>query len=116
MWAELVKSVVLPLSIICAGLVWGQETGEAKPAAPASEPHYDSTFSGPIVELSADRVTVSRSILGKPAEKRSFWIKADTRIEGKLRVKAKVTVGFVSTDDGGDIARLIVVRASAPKK
>jgi hypothetical protein len=115
-WAELVKSVVLPLSIICAGLVWGQETGEAKPAAPASEPHYDSTFSGPIVELSADRVTVSRSILGKPAEKRSFWIKADTRIEGKLRVKAKVTVGFVSTDDGGDIARLIVVRASAPKK
>jgi hypothetical protein len=27
-----------------------------------------------------------------------------------------VTVGFVSTDDGGDIARLIVVRASAPKK
>ena len=110
------KGVLLPLSMICACLLSAQETGEAKPPAPASEPHYDSTFSGPIVELSEERITVSRSILGKPAEKRSFWIKPDTRIEGKLRVKAKVTVGFITTDDG-DIARLIVVRvAAAPKK
>ena len=116
MWADLLKRVLLPLSMICACLVSGQEIGEAKPPAPAAEPHYDSTFSGPIVEISAERITVSRSILGKPAEKRSFWIKADTRIEGKLRVKAKVTVGFISTDDGGDIARLIVVRTSVPKK
>jgi hypothetical protein len=113
----LVKGVLLPLSMICACLLSAQETGEAKPPAPASEPHYDSTFSGPIVELSEERITVSRSILGKAAEKRSFWIKPDTRIEGKLRVKAKVTVGFVTTEDGGDIARLIVVRAAAaPKK
>ena len=93
-----------------------QDAGPEKAVAPASEPHYDSTFSGPIVELTADRITVSRSILGKPAEKRSFWIKSDTRIEGKLRVKAKVTVGYVSTEDGGDIARLIVVRVTSPKK
>jgi len=73
------------------------------------EPEYDDTFSGSIVQLSATSVTVSRSILGKPAEKRTFAIKTDTRIEGKLRVNAKVTVGFASTDDG-DVARLIVVR------
>jgi hypothetical protein len=76
-----------------------------------SEPKYDQTFSGPIVEISATQITVSRSILGKPAEKRTFWIKSDTRIEGKLRVKAKVTVGYVASDDG-DVARLIVVRSS----
>jgi hypothetical protein len=76
-----------------------------------SEPKYDQTFSGPIVEVTAEKITVSRSILGKPAEKRTFWIKTDTRIEGKLRVRAKVTVGFVTTDDG-DVARLVVVRAS----
>jgi carbonic anhydrase/acetyltransferase-like protein (isoleucine patch superfamily) len=52
---------------------------------------------------------VSRSILGKPAEKCTFAIKPDTRVEGKLRVRAKVTVGFVTTDEG-DIARLVVVR------
>jgi len=58
---------------------------------------------------------VSRSILGKPAEKRSFWIRPDTRIEGKLRLKVKVTVGFVTNEDG-DIARLIVVRVTSQKK
>jgi len=76
-----------------------------------SEPKYDQTFSGPIVEVTATHITVSRSILGKPAEKRTFWIKSDTRIEGKLRVRVKVTVGYVTSDDG-DVARLVVVRTS----
>ncbi len=84
-----------------------------KPESPKTEPQYEDTFSGPIVEFSADKITVSRSILGKP-EKRSFWIKPDTKIEGKLKVKVKVTVGFVSSDEG-DIARLIVVRAAQKK-
>jgi hypothetical protein len=75
-----------------------------------SEPKYDQTFSGPIVEITATKITVSRSILGKPAEKRAFWIKPDTRIEGKLRVRVRVTVGYVASDDG-DVARLVVVRA-----
>lgn len=76
-----------------------------------SEPKYDQTFSGPIVEVTLTEITVSRSILGKPAEKRTFAIKPDTRIEGKLRVRVKVTVGYVTSDDG-DVARLIVVRSS----
>ena len=76
-----------------------------------SEPKYDETFSGQIVEFTATQITVSRSILGKPAEKCTFAIKSDTRIEGKLRARVRVTVGFVTTDDG-DVARLVVVRAS----
>jgi hypothetical protein len=86
-----------------------------KPDNAKSEPKYDQTFSGPIVEVTATKITVSRSILGKPAEKRTFWIKADTRVEGKLRVRAKVTVGYVTTDDG-DVAKLVVVRTSASQK
>jgi hypothetical protein len=84
-----------------------------------SEPKYDETFSGSIVALSADKITVSRSILGKPAEKRTFSMRSDTRVEGKLRIRAKVTVGFVTADEG-DIARLVVVRngqkSSSPGK
>lgn len=75
------------------------------------EPKYDHTFSGPIVEVTETQITVSRSILGKPAEKRTFAIHPDTRVEGKLRIHAKVTVGYVTTDDG-DVARLVVVRSS----
>jgi hypothetical protein len=76
-----------------------------------SEPKYDQTFSGSVVELTATKITVSRSILGKPAEKRTFWIKSDTRVEGKLRVRVRVTVGYVASEDG-DVARLVVVRTS----
>ena len=109
--------VQLPLAIllIVGGALftttgWSQET--AKPEPSKSEPTYDETFSGPIVEVSATKITVSRSILGKPAEKRTFSIKPETRVEGKLRVRAKVTVGFVTTDDGEDVARLVVVRTA----
>ena len=76
-----------------------------------AEPQYEETFSGSVVQLSANEVIISRSILGKPAERRTFSMKTDTRVEGKLRINAKVTVGFVSTDDG-DVARLIVVRTA----
>jgi hypothetical protein len=54
-----------------------------------SEPKYDETFSGQIVEFTATQITVSRSILGKPAEKCTFAIKSDTRIEGKLRAESQ---------------------------
>ncbi len=97
----------------------GQESRAwEKTQTKASEPQYDDTFSGSVVQLAAAQVTVSRSILGKPAEKRIFFIKSDTRVEGKLRMNAKVTIGFVTSDDG-DVARLIVVRTnqkSAPSK
>jgi hypothetical protein len=98
------------------GVAGFQTAAQEDPGAPArenpkSEPKYSDTFSGPIIELSTAKITVSRSILGKPAEKRTFWIKSDTRIEGKLRLKVRVTVGFVTSDDG-DVARLIVVRAA----
>ena len=115
MWSKLAKRALLALCLAAATAGVAQEAPPPKSDAPASEPHFESTFSGPIVELESDRITVSRSILGKPAERKSFWIKSDTRIEGKLRVKVKVTVGFVSTDEG-DIARLIVVRPAAQKK
>jgi len=102
------------------GVVASGQEGPAweKAQTVSSEPGYDDTFSGSVVQLAASKVTVSRSILGKPAEKRTFFIKSDTRIEGRLRMNAKVTIGFVTADDG-DVARLIVVRTAqkaAPNK
>lgn len=102
-----------------------EESSAAKTEPGRSEPKYSDTFSGPIVEVfytgdspkkvhPADvitRITVSRSILGKPAEKASFLIKPDTKVEGNLRMRARVTVGYVVNDEG-NVARLIVVRTS----
>jgi hypothetical protein len=117
---DAIVRVRLAILVVVAGALlatvgWAQENASLEKPAHAdstkSEPKYDQTFSGPIVEVTATQITVSRSILGKPAEKRTFWIKSDTRIEGKLRVHVKVTVGYVTTDDG-DVARLVVVRTS----
>ena len=101
--------------LFAATVFSSQETPEPKPEIQKSEPQYEETFSGPIVEVSSEKIVVSRSILGQSPENRTFVVKADTKIEGKLRVKAKVTVGFVTTE-GVDIAKLIVVRAQPPKK
>lgn len=104
------------LSIVGGALLttqgWPQESANPnRPGNAKSEPAYEETFSGTIVELSATQITASRSILGKPAEKHTFLIKSDTRIEGKLKMHARVTVGFDSADNG-DVARLVVVRTS----
>ena len=101
------------LAAVILGIQAAGQGGSAweKTQSTPHEPEYEDTFSGSIVQLSAVAVTASRSILGKPAEKRTFSIKPETRIEGRLRMNAKVTIGFVSTDDG-DVARLIVVRAT----
>ena len=80
-----------------------------------AQPKPSQTFSGTVVELTTDKVTVSRSILGTPAQKRSFMLKPDTHVEGHLRAKARVTVGFVTTAEG-DVAQLIVVREKQAKK
>jgi hypothetical protein len=113
-WFRLAALLIVGGTLLTSG-GWSQE--HSKSGGSKSEPTYDETFSGPIVELSATKIVVSRSILGKPAEKCTFWIKSDTRIEGKLRMHAKVTVGFVTTDEG-DVARLVVVRTAqkAPEK
>jgi hypothetical protein len=114
-WLILANTFVLTAGLLFQASLAAQEPTPPKPDDQKTEPQYEETFSGPIVELSSEKITVSRSVLGQPAEKRTFWIKPDTKVEGKLRVKTKVTVGFVTSDEG-DIARLIVVRGQQQKK
>lgn len=100
----------LLLCVICvAGIVGarGQNT-------PVPEPKY-AFFAGTVIEVSPDKITVGRTTLGKSPEQRTFIIKADTQIEGKLRSKVRVTVGYATTDEG-DVAVRIIVRSSAQKK
>jgi hypothetical protein len=99
----------LAIFLLLVTLTSAQEGGNQKPDGTKAEPPYDDTFSGAVVELTPSKIVVSRSILGKQPENRPFVIKADTRMEGKPRVRAKVTVGFI-TNNEGDVARLIVVR------
>jgi hypothetical protein len=85
--------------------------------APAPTEANHEFFSGTVTDFSADRISVSRTVLGKPAEVRTFIITGETKIEGRPRAKGRVTVGFKSTDEG-DVAVRIIVRNNSqqPKK
>ncbi len=89
----------------------GQEPPPPKPPAEDVQP---SMYSGTVVEMTTDKVTVSRTILSNP-EKRTFQLNADTKVEGKLKAKSRVTVRFTATDDGY-LAVSILVRDRADGK
>ena len=84
----------------------------AQDNAPADSPRGEF-FSGSITALTDDKITVSRTVLGK-SETRTFVISADTRVEGKLRVKVRVTVRFATGEDT-DRALHIIVRTTQKK-
>ena len=71
----------------------------------------DTYFAGTVTELTSESVVVGRTVRGK-AESRKFQLTTQTKTEGKLAVKVRVTVRY-TTDDDGDTATLIVVRGAA---
>ena len=78
----------------------------------------DTFFAGTVTELTSETVVVGRTVRGK-AESRTFQLTPQTKTEGKLAAKMRVTVRYI-TDDEGDTATLIVVRGAVkqpkPKK
>jgi hypothetical protein len=108
-----VKTLVACLLLLVA--CWAA-TAQEQPPAPAPTPAPEATnefVSGTITDLPPGKIVVSRAVLGKPPEDRTFLINADTIVEGKLRKQARVTVGFKATEEG-DVAMRIIVRNGAP--
>lgn len=70
-------------------------------------------FSGTVTARPADSVTVVRKVPARPDESRVFVIDKDTKIEGKLRVNARVTVRFLAKAGGTFQALRIIVRPDA---
>jgi hypothetical protein len=85
----------------------------AQDNAPAEQPRSEF-FSGVVTMLAEGRITVFKTVLGKSSETRTFLITPETRVEGKLRVKVRVTVRYTREDEG-DRALHIIVRSSQKK-
>jgi hypothetical protein len=104
---------VLPLWLATAPLsitAHPQEPGEKKTDEPAPE----TFFAGNVIEFTREQITVSRVVLGK-TEKRVFRVTPETKCEGKVKAKVRVTVRYVTTDEG-ETAELIIVRTQQKKK
>jgi hypothetical protein len=83
-----------------------QETApQGRKSAPAND-----IFSGTVAELTSDAVTVVRSGAASNEGSRKFALDSQTRVEGKLRTGARVTVRYHAGDDGELKALHIIVR------
>lgn len=76
-------------------------------------PQANDIFSGTISAATADSVTVVRKVPARADENRVFVIDQDTKIEGKLKVDARVSVRFKADGDGAIHALRIIVRTDA---
>jgi hypothetical protein len=70
----------------------------------------DAFFSGSVVAVTKTEITVRRRALVSNETTQTFLIDSDTKIEGKLRVQAEVTVRYVTDDEGHSKALSIIVR------
>lgn len=89
----------------------------ARCAAAQDDQDKDSYFTGTLVENAPDHLKVSRVLQGK-TEAHVFKINAETKVEGgRLRLRQRINVRYISSDDG-DVAILVIVRPARtqPKK
>jgi hypothetical protein len=81
----------------------------------AAQDDQDNYFTGTLVENTSDHLKVSRVLQGK-TEARVFKVNAQTKIEGgRLRLRQRVTVRYISGDDS-DTAILVIVRPTAKQQ
>lgn len=104
--------LVTLLGFLQTAMALGQESPVVPPEEQAQHSLY---FSGTITTVEVDKLTVVRNLIGKEPTTRVFLLTNETRMEGKLRPKARVTVRFITGDDG-DRALYILVRATPLKK
>jgi hypothetical protein len=103
---------LLPVVLIALGFPgpatlrpFAADNSPQKKAAAATD-----IFSGTVTELSKDSLTVVRKVPALDAVTRAFARDAQTKVEGNLRIHARVTVRYESREDGGLIAVRIIVR------
>ena len=79
-------------------------------AANKSTASANDIFSGMVTASTPDAVTVVRKVPARADEYKVFVVDRDTKIEGKLKVSARVSVHFKVADDGVVHALRIIVR------
>ena len=93
-----------------------QNTGG--PAAPPPTSPRAQFFAGTVVELDETHIKVTRTLIGRPTESRSFMVNASTKMnKSAIKVRNRVTVRYKRMPDG-DVALEIQPRpviARVPK-
>ena len=101
---------ILSVSLLWTLGAFAQESAQKEPA-PKKE---DTFFAGTVASWDPHKIVVERSVAARQ-EQKTFRMTPETKVEGKLRAKVRVTVRYFSDEDG-DVATLVVVRTTQQKK
>ncbi len=72
----------------------------------------DQFFTGTVMAIDEQSLTVNRMVLGKNSSTKTFAITAETRFEGGMpKVRSQVTVRYVTTDEGDRAVNVILRRS-----
>ena len=75
-------------------------------------PAKDQFFTGLVTAIDDESLTVSRAATGKNSSTKTFLVTEATRFEGgKPQVRSRVTVRYVTTEDGDRAVHVILRRS-----
>ena len=81
------------------------------PVVPAAKPQF---FAGAVTELDESHIKISRKLVGRSPESRTFVIDSKTKMnKTAIKVKSRVTVRYQHIPEGGDLALEVQVRPAA---
>jgi hypothetical protein len=108
MWRRVVLLVAVLLTCGFAMAISQTPENTLAPAQPA--PPRPQFFAGSVIEVDQKYIKVSRTLVGRPTETRTFVVNAGTKMnKNALKAKVRVTVRYKRMPEG-DIALEIQVR------
>ena len=81
-------------------------------AAPAAKPQF---FAGAVTELDESHIKISRKLVGRSPESRTFVVDAKTKMNAAIKVKSRVTVRYQRGPEG-DLALEVQARPASRAK
>lgn len=105
-------TVWLALLLFMSGFAIAQSSeSPVRIQAPAPKPQF---FAGIVTGMADNKITVSRTLIGRAPETRVFVINGDTKLNrSALKAKSRVTVRYQHMPDG-DVALEIQIHRSRP--
>jgi len=109
---------------LCCGVIGvllalaGSTAVRSQDPPPSAQQPVDQYFAGVVTALTDESITLTRTVLGKSTV-RSFAISAETAVQpqgGKPKLKQKVTVKWVSGENGDRAVKIILRGAVPPPK
>ncbi len=102
---RLLCGVLMAIGLLAGGPVPQSPTPPPRKSAPTA-----TYFSGLVVGIRPDSITVVRKLPAKDPVSRTFTMDASTTVEGRIREKGRVTVRYSAQPDGTFRAVHIIVR------